>query len=561
MDESFLKTLYNITDEIVFVKDKRGYYIGANKAFSKKFKIPLKKLIGLTDFDIFPKEEAEMLRKIDKKVIRTKKTLVTEDHLHINGKLFIFHTKKAPIFDKNKKLIGVSGFAKDITKQKKLEESLKESEKRFREIVENAHEWIWEVDKNGLYTYSNKSVKRTLGYSPEEIVGKKHFYDLFHPDEKEKLKKDTFKYFSKKLPFHEFINRNIHKNGKIVWLLTSGVPIIDSKGKLLGYMGTDLDITKLKETEEKLRKSEKKLRVMFNAAHDLILLANVDGTIVDLNEAMAKSLGKKKEKIIGTNIKRYLPPDVYKERTAKVRWIQKNKKPVAFEDFRSGRWFDNRFYPIFNDKGKVYQIAIFTRETTDQKKMEEKLKESEEKFRAIAESAQDAIIMINNEGRTEYWNKAAEKMFGYKRSEVIGRNLHRIIAPMRYHKAYKMGMKTFSRTGKGPLIGKIIELTGRKKNGKEFPIELSLSSVKINGKWNSISIVRDISSRKLFEERLRKQAKSLSEANKKIMKMMTDLKKKNEDLEKFREFSIGRELKMIELKKKIRELEKKLDNG
>ncbi len=502
MDESFLKILCDITDEIVFVKDKKGHYIGANKTFSKKFKIPVKKLIGLTDFNIFPKEEAEMVRKTDRKVFKTRKPCVTEDYLHVNGKLRVFHTKKAPIFDKNKKLIGVCAFAKDITKQKKLEEELKKSEKRFREIVENSYEWIWEVDRNGLYTYSNKSVKRILGYSPEEIVGKKHFYDLFHPDEKKKLKKDAFKYFSKKLPFHEFINRNIHKNGKIVWLLANGIPIIDLNGKLLGYRGTDLDITKLKEVEEKLKESERKLRVMFDATHDLILLANVDGTIVDLNEAMAKSLGKKKKKLIGTNIREHLPPDVYKERTEKVKWIQKNKKPAAFEDFRNGRWFDNRFYPIFNDKGKVYQIAIFTREITDQKKMEEKLKESEEHFRLLFNTMVDPVVIVDKKGIFLDVTDRVEEVTGYKKEELIGKSFLKTDIITEKSKLILIKNLTERTLGKKVVPYEVEVLT---KNGKKIPFEVNAAIINYKGKTADMVVFRDITERKKVENELKRE--------------------------------------------------------
>ena len=115
---------------------------------------------------------------------------------------------------------------------------LTESEQRFSDIAENAKEWIWEVDANGKYIYSSPIVEKILGYTSEEVVGK-HFYEFFHPDDKETLKQEAFKVFASKESFTDFINRNIHKNGMSVWLATSGIPMLDKNGELLGYRGAD----------------------------------------------------------------------------------------------------------------------------------------------------------------------------------------------------------------------------------------------------------------------------------------------------------------------------------
>lgn len=122
---------------------------------------------------------------------------------------------------------------------KKLSESaLRESERRFRDIAQNANEWIWEVDADGKYTYASPVIGKILGYTPEEVLGK-HFYDFFHPDDRETLRREAFEIFAAKDPFREFINRNVHKNGKSVWLATSGIPVLDGSGELLGYRGAD----------------------------------------------------------------------------------------------------------------------------------------------------------------------------------------------------------------------------------------------------------------------------------------------------------------------------------
>ncbi len=144
-----------------------------------------------------------------------------------------------------------TGIMRDITERKKATEALRESEERFQDIAANTGEWIWEVNSKGHYTYSSPAVKRLLGYKPEEVLGKT-LYSFFHPDEREKLKKAALTTFNRREPFNNLINRNIHKNGHVVVLETNGVPILNSKNNLLGYRGSDRDVTEVKRTEDRL---------------------------------------------------------------------------------------------------------------------------------------------------------------------------------------------------------------------------------------------------------------------------------------------------------------------
>ncbi|MFA5347132.1 MAG: PAS domain S-box protein [Methanoregula sp.] len=150
-------------------------------------------------------------------------------------------------------------------------DALRESEYRFRQVTENAEEWIWEVDPDGLYRYSSQAVERILGYSPGELVQQKHFFDLFEPGVREDLKKSALAIIEKKEPFRHFINPNVHKNGSIVILEKSGSPILDEEGNLTGYRGTDMNITERKRAEDAIKKANKQI-ILLNSVtrHDII---------------------------------------------------------------------------------------------------------------------------------------------------------------------------------------------------------------------------------------------------------------------------------------------------
>jgi len=127
----------------------------------------------------------------------------------------------------------------------------------------------------------------------------------------------------------------------------------------------------------------------------------------------------------------------------------------------------------------------------------------EEKLRLLSQYAQDAIIQMDSDGLITYWNKSAERIFGYTGKEMLGKNLHSIIVPERYHKAHKIGFSKFIKSGQGAAINKTLELEGIRKDGAEFPIELSLSAVRVKGEWNTIGIIRDITKHKKIEQKLR----------------------------------------------------------
>ena len=129
-----------------------------------------------------------------------------------------------------------------------------------------------------------------------------------------------------------------------------------------------------------------------------------------------------------------------------------------------------------------------------------------ELLQSIIDAAKDAIFVIDVEGKVSYLNGAAEEMFGYPQGELMGENLHGMLVPESYRAAHAEGFRRFRETGKGAAIGETLELTALRRDGSEFPVELSLSAVRMGDGWHSVGIVRDISARKAVETGLRESA-------------------------------------------------------
>ncbi len=327
--------------------------------------------------------------------------------------------------DENGQITGIVLTSRDITERKQMEETLQKSEERFRQVADNAQEWIWEVDSDGLYTYASSVVEKVLGYKPEEIVGKKHFYDLFLPEEREELKKAAFQAFAKKSLIREFFNRNVHKNGNTVWLSTSGVPIVDEKGSLLGYRGADADITERKEAEEKLKRYSEYLENIFAASPNAITVSDFNGNVVECNQATLDMLGfSSKEELIGkSGFSLIAKKDQQKAAEhLKEALEQGSVKNVEYTFLTK----DGREVPaelsasaIRDSSGNPTGFVSITKDITESKKISEKANFQARLLNAVGQ----AIIATDTKGNITYWNRAAEQLYGWPEAEVIGRNI------------------------------------------------------------------------------------------------------------------------------------------
>jgi PAS domain S-box-containing protein len=260
-----LQLIMNNIPQGIFWKDRRSTYLGCNNVLARAVGLESAvSIIGKTDYDLpWSTEQAESFREYDRRIMENDRPeyRIIEQQREADGKLAWVETNKVPLHDAQGNVIGIMGTYEDITERKRVEEALRESEEKFRSLVETTSDWIWETDADGVYTYTSPRVRSLLGYEPEEVLGRKPF-EFMPPDESARIWSEFARMAKERKAFVGLENVNIRKDGRRVVLETSGVPRLDGQGNLLGYRGIDRDITDRKRAEEVLKRSHHELEFL-----------------------------------------------------------------------------------------------------------------------------------------------------------------------------------------------------------------------------------------------------------------------------------------------------------
>ncbi|NVM23835.1 MAG: PAS domain S-box protein, partial [Desulfobacterales bacterium] len=339
--------------------------------------------------------------------------------------------------------------------------ALRQSEERYRLLVETMNDGLGVQDKNGFITYVNNTLCQMLGYSRDEIMGH-HVTDFYDEDfkgiwneKKDKRRKGQLE------PYEIVLTR---KDGEKIHTSISPRVIFDENGRLDGSFAIMADISESKRAEEALRESHETTRALVNATTDQVVLIDPDGTIIALNEAMAKSLKKDLNELIGTRIFDLFPPNVAEYRKAQIDKVVRSGKPVRFEDERGGRWFDSSVSPIFDAQGKVARIAVFVhditglkqvhdeleqrvkertvdlaeanehlkREIQERKRAEEAIRRSEEELRMIADNVPALVSYVDADGHYRFVNERYKDWFGIHCTQIIGKHYREVLGKAVY---------------------------------------------------------------------------------------------------------------------------------
>jgi len=264
-----LKTMIESSPIMIYFKDTENRFIRVNKALLEQTGLSREEIEGKSNEEINPKL-AEKFRWEDQEIIATGRPLTgVLEEIKTRKGTKILKTDKVPYRDKNGKIIGIVGFSVDITGQKKAQDALAESEARYRSLVKNAQEGVYQSTAEGKYLMVNAAFARILGYdSPYELMQtvtdiSQHLY--VHPDDRKRLLKLVDRYGA----VTDFETEFYRKNGTRVWLSVSMHAVRDAQGKILHYQGMIQDITEKKkmevERQEHLRKIRKALGATINA--------------------------------------------------------------------------------------------------------------------------------------------------------------------------------------------------------------------------------------------------------------------------------------------------------
>ncbi len=250
----------------------RGEVDGVNAAeqISNRCDIPVVYLTSHADNDTLQRAKTGepfgyILKPFDEKELHSVIEMALQKHRKQKALKESRDVLQERVADRSAELAAANAALKqEIADHKQAAKALQESEGRFRSLVESTSDWIWIVDQDGVYTYSSPKVKDLLGYEPDEVVGKRP-YDFMPPREATRVATLVRDCFESRSPLVRVENTNLRKDGRLVVLETSGVPIVDDSGNLLGYRGIDRDITEYKQIEESLVDRERRYRRLLAA--------------------------------------------------------------------------------------------------------------------------------------------------------------------------------------------------------------------------------------------------------------------------------------------------------
>lgn len=388
----------------------------------------------------------------------------------------------------------IQSIARDITKRKDAEESLQLSS----EILQRVKSLVLVSDKTGQITYISPSAKTLLGYEPDELLGDGWWEaSRLDPDEPQRERvrilnvggSSTALSPASGEPYERLVK---DKDGELHWILWQ-----DAKGPDGQVIGVGHDITERKQSEEAVVRSELELRALFAAMTDVVMVLDAEGRYLQIAPTSPDLLYKPPTELLGQTVHEVLPKDDADNILHCIRQALENQQPVHVEYSLpiddSYVWFDGTVSPMGEEK--VFWIA---RDVTERKHAEQELRNSEERYRVVTETARDVTITIDEESNILFVNLAIQKTFGYSVAEVIGQPLN-ILMPQPQRDRHRAGMEEYIRTGHKRVDWSSVEVQGLHKSGREIPLEISFVESFAHGQRVFISTMQDITERKQVE--------------------------------------------------------------
>jgi diguanylate cyclase (GGDEF)-like protein/PAS domain S-box-containing protein len=408
-----------------------------------------------------------------------------------------FQCRLVPEFAEDGSIETVLATARDITEHKSAEEALRESESKFRDLVENISEVIYAQDQDGIITYVSPIVEQLGGYSPQEVVGRP-FVDFIHPDDLPALIESFQRTVAGNPEPSEY--RVLSKSGEVRWVRTSSRPVYEGD-RIVGLRAVLMDITDRKRMEEALRQSESKFRTLADtvAAAAVIMQGSKMRYVNPATEAQS---GYTRDELLNMDFWEVIHPDDREMVMARgIARLRGEEIPNRYE-FRivrkdgEVRWVDFMAGAIeFEGEPAVLGTAF---DITDRRQMEEALRESETKFRTLAETVAAAAFIFQGT-RMCYVNSAAEAQTGYSREELLTMDFWEVVHPEFRDLIKKRGLAR----QRGEPIPTRYEVKLLTKNGEERWVDFMAATIDFEGQPAVLGTAFDITERKAAEETIR----------------------------------------------------------
>ncbi len=402
--------------------------------------------------------------------------------------------------------------AADIRKRRRVAPLRSDNEATLRSLLNIGGAGVISTDLEGNITFINKTLCQITGYSREETLGKP-FSGFLYPDDLPVILEKFLNGVAGARNYLTLEFRLIHKDGQIRWLLTSPTPII-SGVNTIGFNAIIQDITRLKLMEEALRKSEDQYRLLAEHTTDIVWLMDMDLNVTYQSPSGEKLRGFTFREIKELPLEKNFAPEslklaleVFTEELPKIN-ADPGYNPVTALELEYYRkdgttfWLENKFSVIRDDNGKPVYIQGEGRDITERRKVIEALRESEEKFRMIAELSTDVIYVTDSQGLIVYLSPSAESVFGYDLEEMVERNFMEFLSP----DSVDIALAAFSRAISIGNRVKDLELYIKRKDGTLIIIDLNSEVLKMGEFIGTTGIIRDITQRKQVEQQIKHEA-------------------------------------------------------
>jgi diguanylate cyclase (GGDEF)-like protein/PAS domain S-box-containing protein len=499
------------THDDYFEVDLAGNYTFVNDAWCRSVGYTAEELIGMNYKVTNASDDIERTYKAFNQVYLTgqpTKALTTK-FVRKDGSLGVGELSAFPMRNESGEMVGFRGVSRDITEHKRAEEALRQSEEKYRTVLEGMAESCYEVDLAGNLTFFNSALYRGLGYSREEML--RINYRVYTPPEiVEKVFQAYHQVYVTGKPIIGFPMGQIRKDGTRLIVENSVFPMRNEKGEVVGFRGIGRDVTERVQMQEALRQSEERYRTIMDEIHDDYYENDLAGNYTFVNDALCRSLGYTMEELIGMNSRAIHTPEESKKIYEEYKKLYRTGQPIKAisstfvrKDGSHG-FAEISAFPMRNESGEIVGFRGVSHDVTERVRMEEALRQSEERYRTILAEIEEGYYEVDLAGNIKFVNKAACRQFGYAEEELIGSNYRAYVLKEDIKGVYKAWNKVY-RTGE-PL--KSYPFATVRKDGTQMFVENSVSPLRDKeGKIVGFRAVsRDVTEHKQYEQKIAEMA-------------------------------------------------------